>query len=144
MKLKLYVTTSPNNAVTKQLSEEFELDGTLRDGEFNILNPVVRVARNVSKYNYAFIPAFGRYYFIDNIRVASNEMFYVTFRCDVLMTYSEEIRALFGEMVAETNGSPYGSVDIETEARHDTSIVKFESPFTDGDYIVIAMNSGGV
>lgn len=142
MNITLYKTMSANNKLEKILSDEFEMTGTLRDGEFNVVSPVIRFAKNVSAYNYAYIEEFGRYYFIDDVRVANNNVFYAHLRCDVLMTYREGILAMYGELTASTNANPYGEDDIPLDVRHDTTTIAFENPFTSGDYVVIAMNGG--
>lgn len=141
MEIKLYKTVSPANAVHKELSDECVLIGTLRDGNFTLYSPVVGFQKNISEYNYAYIPSFGRYYFIDNIRVTKADLFTAVFRCDVLMTYEPYIRQLFGVVSSGSGANPYTSSQLDFEARHEISTVPFECPFTDGDYVVISLKA---
>lgn len=142
MQIILYKTMSANNVVTKELTDELVLDGTIRDGEFTILRPTVGVQRNVSEYNFAYIPAFKRYYFIDNVRVVREKLFTIYMRCDVLMTYGEQIRQLVGEVSEVEGGNPYLSSQLDVEVRQTIERVSFENNFTTGDYIIVALRVG--
>lgn len=142
MTLTLYKTLSANNKVDKELTDEFELGGYLRDGEFNILRPIIRVQQNVTEYNYAYVPEFGRYYFIDSVRVDRTNVFYVSLRVDVLMTYAEAIKNMFGVLSEGGERSPYLSSQLDTEVRHTLSRVDFADKFSDGEFILIATKAG--
>lgn len=142
MKIHLYKTTSANNVVTKELTDEFVLEGALRDGEFTILRPTITVQRNVSEYNFAWVPDFKRYYFIDNVRVLREKLFAIYMRVDVLMTYGAQIRLLTGETDEMEGGNPYLSSQLDVEVRKDIERVSFENNFTTGDYIIIAVRAG--
>ena len=41
--------------------------------------------------NYAFIPEFNRYYFVTDVVTLQNDMYSISLRCDVLMTYRLDI-----------------------------------------------------
>jgi hypothetical protein len=92
MTINLYKTLSEVNKVTKTLTDEISLTGTLRDVS-SVMNPRIIIEEdNISDYNYAYIPDFGRYYFITNIDSVRNNIWNVSMRCDVLMTYADEIK----------------------------------------------------
>lgn len=92
MTLNLYKTTSEVNKVTKTLTDEISLTGTLRDAS-SVMKPTIMIEEdNISDYNYAYIPEFGRYYFITNIDSVRNNIWNISMRCDVLMTYADEIK----------------------------------------------------
>ena len=65
----------------------------LKDG-CGILNPVIKLdlglATDPSQYNYAYIPAFGRYYFIEEWYF-SDRLWSASMRVDVLATYKSDI-----------------------------------------------------
>lgn len=93
MTINLYKTLSEVNKVTKILTDEISLTGTLRDVS-SVMNPRIRIEEdNIADYNYAYIPEFGRYYFITNIDSIRNNIWEVAMRVDVLMTYADEIKA---------------------------------------------------
>ena len=93
--ISLYKTASENNRVVKMLTDEKQLSGELRN-QTSVLNPSIRIesADNISTYNYAYIPEFGRYYYITDIVSVRTNCWTVSLRCDVLMSYKDEIQGL--------------------------------------------------
>lgn len=95
MNISFGVTTSEKRQLDKTVSYSVSLSGTLRN-ETNVVNPTIVIEANVSTLaacNYMSIPAFGRFYFITDIRSISNELCEVSGHCDVLSTYKAGIRA---------------------------------------------------
>ena len=93
MTIKLYKTPSEVNKVTKVLNDELELTGELRESS-SVITPIIKIEDDdLTDYNYAYIPEFGRYYFITNITSVRNNLWEVAMRVDVLMTYATEIKA---------------------------------------------------
>lgn len=143
MDILFYRTTSAVNAVTKTLDDALKLTGILRDGEYSITQPVVRVQTNPVGYNYCYVPAFKRYYFVRDVRVARNELFYVSLEVDVLMSFRSEILLLNGLIGKSSEGNPYADGQFDTEARVDISSVPFKNNFSDGEFILITLRAGG-
>ena len=93
MTIRLYKTPSEVNKVTKVLNDELELTGELRESS-SVITPIIKIEDDdLTDYNYAYIPEFGRYYFITNITSVRNNLWEVAMRVDVLMTYADEIKA---------------------------------------------------
>ncbi len=93
MTIRLYKTPSEVNKVTKVLNDELELTGELRESS-SVITPTIKIEDDdLTDYNYAYIPDFGRYYFITNITSVRNNLWEVAMRVDVLMTYADEIKA---------------------------------------------------
>lgn len=93
--ISLFKTASENNRVVKVLTDEKQLSGELRN-QTSVLNPSIRIesADNISTYNYAYISEFGRYYYITDIVSVRTNCWVVSLRCDVLMSYKDEIQSL--------------------------------------------------
>lgn len=93
--ISLFKTVSENNRVVKVLTDEKHLSGELRN-QTSVLNPSIRIesADNISTYNYAYISEFGRYYYITDIVSVRTNCWVVSLRCDVLMSYKDEIQGL--------------------------------------------------
>lgn len=96
MIIELYKNIDDRNVVDKTITLQAELTGDLREGT-DILDPVFEVqnAGNIitgGNINYAYIPDFKRYYFINDIKFNSNTLFSIFCHVDVLMTYKAEIR----------------------------------------------------
>ena len=93
--ISLFKTASENNRVVKVLTDEKQLSGELRN-QTSVLNPTIRIesADNISGYNYCYISAFGRYYYITDIVSVRTNCWVVSLRCDVLMSYKDEIQSM--------------------------------------------------
>ena len=67
----------------------------LRDESTDVLAPEVSFAYSAqyAAANYAYIPAWGRYYFISGMRVTPAGRLYLQLKVDVLMTYASAILA---------------------------------------------------
>ena len=93
--ISLFKTASENNRVVKVLTDEKQLSGELRN-QTSVLNPNIRIesADNISTYNYAYISEFGRYYYITDIVSVRTNCWVVSLRCDVLMSYKNEIQSM--------------------------------------------------
>lgn len=94
MTIILYQNNSENNAVNKNLTELTTLTGTLRE-QSSIIDPVINISgidAYIGSMNYAYIPEFNRYYFINNIESVKNGLWRVSFHVDVLFSYRERIK----------------------------------------------------
>lgn len=100
--ISLFKTASENNRVVKALTDEKQLSGELRN-QTSVLNPSIRIesAYNISTYNYAYISEFGRYYYITDITSVRTNCWIISLRCDVLMSYSDQIKAITGVVVRQ-------------------------------------------
>lgn len=91
MTITLYNTSSETNRVTKKLTNEINLSGTLRE-RTNVINPSILIEYNGNiTSNYCYISEFGRYYFINNITYEGNKLFRLDLSVDVLMSYRSDI-----------------------------------------------------
>lgn len=92
----LYSCSCEVNVVDKSQHMKLKkiLDGTFRDS-VSVSNVTVRIENNGKvDFNYAFIPEFNRYYFIDEIIVVNNKLADLVLTIDVLMTYKKGIYGL--------------------------------------------------
>ena len=97
MNILLYKTTNANNDLNKTISDKVELVGALRDVS-SIIAPSILIQSNPIGYNYAYIPEFGRYYYIKNITAFRNGAYIVDLKCDVLMS----IRKIYSPVCFQT------------------------------------------
>ena len=142
MQLKLYKSLDEKNRIRKTLTEELILNGALRD-KSSVIKPTILIQTDPLDYNYAYIPEFGRYYFINNVVAMRNKSFIIDLKCDVLMSYADEIynlRALIDR--EETQSQQYVTGDFVIDARHNTEKITFTNPFTEKNYILVAMKGG--
>lgn len=74
-----------SSPVTKQ--------GTVR-GDVDMLHPEIAIEGDLTGYNYMYIPAFSRYYYIEDVNAFRTQLQTVTGRCDVIMSHKDAILAL--------------------------------------------------
>lgn len=143
MVITLYRINEPSNKLEKTLENGVSITGTLR-ADTSITSPVIKLGFDCSAYNYLYIPVFNRYYFITDITILSNTMFEISTQVDVLMTYSDEIKALNAILANGENINPYNSdADYPTEIRTEVKKIDFPYTFAQDDYMVmVAVGSG--
>lgn len=109
MQIKLYKCMDDNDHIYKNLSNELVLTGSLRSS-CDVLNPVIEVEHNASIFsnhiNYAYIPDFGRYYYIIGIRV-DGKVDALQMHVDVLKTYAHDILSSNGTIVRSHGGNEF-------------------------------------
>lgn len=88
MELTIYNNQSPTNYVNKKLTEAFTLIGTLR-ADTSVVDPDIEIVyfQNMAAYNYAYIPEFGRYYYITDWISTNNNFWIARMHVDVLMSF---------------------------------------------------------
>lgn len=141
MLIKFYNNTSEKNVLSKTLTNEIIMTGWLRE-ESDIHTPVVTIeGANITGYNYAFIPEFGRYYFITEITSVRTGFWRVSMACDVLMSFRTHILNSYGviDHTQTTDISEYMRSDIwQTMVKDKTDILNFPNGLLDsGEYILI-------
>ena len=96
MTFTLMKNTSEREALTKSLTTLETLTGALRN-QSSIIDPVIEVTgiapATVTSCNYAYIPEFGRYYFVKNIISIRTNVWVIQCHVDVLGTYATQIKA---------------------------------------------------
>lgn len=117
MLLKLYNTDSETNRINKVLTDEAEFDVRLKD-KSSVVNPVILLkSETYISFNYAYIPKFQRYYFVDDISVFPNKMYLLTLRCDVLTSFKDDILKSYARIVEQTNSNAYYDSNLKSEVR---------------------------
>ena len=142
MEIRLYYNTSDNRTIRKKLINEYSISGKLRES-CDLINPVLTIQQyNVIRYNYAYIPDFHRYYFINKVTSINRNLWRIELEVDPLMSFKGDILAL--QVVVDKQSSDY----IGDEYIDDGSLVadnytfksvyNFNKGFNDhGEYILI-------
>lgn len=127
IKVTLYIYNGLRNTVNKNLDYSNELDGAILE-ETNVLYPVLTIRLNSPiNCNYCYIPAFGRYYFIDNITFLSREKARFKLSIDVLKSYESEILAASATVTQTDKPDKYSS-NRETIYNRKPNFEKIEFP----------------
>ena len=84
-KIRKQMTLVSNGAITMHIKQPT-----------SVINPVIiisseHIGENWSSINYAYIPDFSRYYFVDNIECRHDGVLVLTMTVDVLYTYKTDL-----------------------------------------------------
>lgn len=93
MNVTLYNATFNRKRVVKTLPSGTTISASLKDA-CDVHDPVIRLVHNASNmaFNYAYVPDFGRYYYVDPPEIDGKEdIFYL--HVDVLMSFANNIKA---------------------------------------------------
>lgn len=142
MDIKLYYNSSDNRCINKVLELELSISGTLRD-ETSIINPIINI-KNAEplRYNYAYIPLFKRYYYINNIESVRNGLWKLYLNVDPLMSFKVDILALkvvINKQALASNGDEYiDDGSLITDNLMFKTVYNFTNGFNNtGEYILI-------
>lgn len=150
MYIKFYYTTSPDNRMTKYLTGELSLEGTLRESS-NVVNPSILIEKDVddlTDYNYVYIPEFNRYYFITEMQSFRNGFTIVSLSVDVLFSFKDDIlnnvAIIDKAQQIDYSNLYYDDGSFITDTRDFYTIKTFENGFNDeGEFILITAGGGG-
>ena len=141
MDITLYKNNSEKNKISKSLSNGHTLSGTLRN-ESNVVTPTIIInIDNPTSYNYAYIPMFGRYYFITDFVSLRTGIWQINLKSDVLMSFKDSI---LGSSALIQNTQSVGKNDYlngskwVAEVKDKTEIKTFPNGLLDtGEFILI-------
>lgn len=140
MVIQLCVNNSEVNKINKVLTDSISLQGTLKT-ETSIIRPEILIEiENPSEYNYAYIPEFNRYYFINDITSVNNNLWRISMNVDVLESFKNEILSQNCIIDKSTLGFDLYLPDenLVTLVKTKTDIVNFPSGLLDtGEFILI-------
>lgn len=143
MEIRLYHNTSANNKIDKSLHSEAIYNGNLRD-DSKVINPEIMIeSANLTNFNYAYIPSFHRYYYIDEIVSYRSNLWIVKLKVDVLMSFASDIKGLTCviEATEDYKGNNYlsNSDSWVSMVKAKTDILNFNgsSLLSNGEYILI-------
>lgn len=91
MTIKFYKNHSDNFEVPKNLTDEVQKTGTLRE-ETEIMKPTILMEFDPRPYNYCYIEDFGRYYYITGIESVRNGLWRVSCNRDPLQSFWDQIK----------------------------------------------------
>lgn len=129
IQLKLFITRDGDNVLNKTLTDITTVNGDF-NSDVDILNPTVKIGglANVGEYNYCYIPSLSRYYFINEYTIERANYFILYLKCDLLMTYKSEIKALYGIVKNGANANPFNNGYINGfDVRKNSTKLLFEN-----------------
>lgn len=142
MEITFYANNEEPEKVNKNLGTGQTFEGTLRN-EVVIEKPSILIETDIdiNNYNYFYIPEFNRYYFRTGIEVVRNNLFRISGRTDVLMSFKEPMKTFrvildHSEVTGVTN---YQSSSVwQALVKTKTDIINFPSGLSEnGEFILI-------
>lgn len=136
MLVNFYHNNSTQDTINKNIISTGSIDIKLLS-DVNFLQPILTIKNLPANSNYAYIPRFERYYFIDNVQKHYNGLVTISMRVDVLETYKNDIintRANIVESETVLNANNIDYVSDKTE-----NVIKYDfpnKPFTDTSIVL--------
>lgn len=140
---KTYNTNDSTNTINKTLNFISDIDVKFKE-EVNIYNPNIMLKYDdLINFNYMYIDKFKRYYFIEDVEVFPNKIYKLALKCDVLMSFKDDILNSYGNITSQTNYNDYYNFDYSSEVRKETNIYN-SSVTLDESKTTILSTIGGV
>ena len=140
MNITLYVNSSEKNKIGKALTTVDVLQGSIK-GESSIINPTILIEYdNPTAFNYVYIDAFSRYYFVNDVIVVRNGLLRVSLTVDVLESFAAAI--LSQNVIIDKNTTDFDlylpDENLLTLVKTKTDIINFPSGLLEsGEFILI-------
>lgn len=122
MVVYFYNIDDRENVINKRLSNPTEISIQSTTG-LDIMTPQISILPEGNfDFNYAYIPEYERYYFIDSIFDRPNGIKDLRLRVDVLESWKEDILSGEGEIVQQRNYNPYYSQGFQVDGRKEVDV----------------------
>ena len=133
MNIKLYINESNNNVLNKKITLISE-DNILLKDNVDVYKPIIKIKRPLlNNCNYVYIEDFKRYYYITNKKSINNDVMELSLKCDVLMSFKNDILNSKGLIIKSENLiNDYINSDIYVnDVREKTRVINFKNGFND-------------
>lgn len=141
MNIILYKISDDKINVNKTLNNQKQFSGSLRE-ECSIVNPsfTIQSSENLAMYNYAFIPDFGRYYYVNNPTIVRNNIWRFEGHTDVLMSFKNDFLKLDATIARQQNvWNLYLNDEMyKTDVRRTEQTISFPKSLSrNGSYVLV-------
>ena len=142
MNITLYNNLSEKNVIQKTLANAVQLTGELSEST-SIKNPIITIEypSTIVGFNYCYIEDFARYYFVSDIKSLRNNLWALTLRVDVLMSFANDILntpAIIDHTSASETTNYMQSSIWGSLVKDNTNIINFSSGLSNsGGYVLI-------
>lgn len=142
MLIKTYETKDSNNTINKILINKLDYDIKFKS-DVNINSPsIVLKSNNLIDFNYVYIPNFNKYYFVENVEIFPNNIYTITLKCDVLMSFKDDILNSNADIVSQTNYNDYYNFNYSSEVRKEVDIYKSDYIMSDETSTILVTLGG--
>lgn len=148
MEIKIYTCTAENRQVDKTefLNEVATMEGALRQKSVSVVDPVIEVAYSADIFNcnYAYIPEFKRYYYINEFSNVVNGIVALSLHVDVLYSFKDQFLQNSGYVDASLNYANFYLNDPNTPLQQNSdlfTVKSFNSPFNGASIVMNCLNT---
>lgn len=142
MIVKTYNTDSPNNTINKNIVFLNDIDVKFKD-EVNIYNPLIILKYiDLIDFNYVYIDKFKRYYYVDDVEVQPNKIYKISLKCDVLMSFKDDILDADAYIYQSNNVNKYYNSNYQSEVKKEVDIYKSDYIMSDEKSIILVTIGG--
>ena len=142
MTIIFYKTLSKPNEINKVLQNSFTITGNFKT-DTDIIKPIIKVLNttdfNIFEYNYCYISELKRYYFIEDVTILADKLFFISLSLDVLYTYKNAILSSVGNISRYSQNVQSSKKDtIEDYIENEILLI---NPFSEtGTMVMTALN----
>lgn len=140
MEIILYNNTSEKNKIGKNITIVATLTGSIK-GESSIIRPIILIEySDPVAFNYAYIAAFNRYYYVNDVTIVRTGLLRLSLSVDVLESFKTSI--LMQNVIIDKNKTLYEKYlpdeNLLTLVKTKTDIVNFPNGLLNsGEFILI-------
>lgn len=143
MTIIFYKTLSKPNEINKVLQNSFTITGSFKT-DTDVIKPIIKVLNttdfNVFDYNYCYISELKRYYFVEDITILADKLFFISLSLDVLYTYKNAILSSVGNISRYSQNVQSSKKDtIEDYIENEILLI---NPFSETGTMVMAALNG--
>ena len=145
MNVNFYICTDDRRKVNKSISTVNTINCNIKE-RCSLDSPVLIIAkenfRNWKDANYCYISEYGRFYYIENVIVETATRIEIHCKCDVLMSFASNIRALMGVITRQENIYNDFISDNKAPIRAERIISYHQVGNVNGTSILLTVNGG--
>lgn len=105
MIISLYNNKSEKIVVDKDITKVADLNANIKTS-CSVVNPVFEFSGNeLPAYNYIYCEQLGRYYYVNEIKSITGNVWEISCSCDVLMSYKTDFRKLTAIIARQEHNS---------------------------------------
>ncbi len=142
MLISLYNTNDSNIVVDKTLTNKIDYDIKIKDTT-SVINPtIILKTKTLITSNYAYIPDFNRYYYIEKIEVCPNDVYRIALKCDVLKSFKDDIKHSSAYVTQQTTTNKYYDNGYQSEVKKEVDIFKSDYVLEQGTNTILVTIGG--
>lgn len=140
IEIQLYQTNSDPNCINKVLGAKQILYGTLRE-DASVLTPTILIASEIMfRWNYVYIPSTERYYFITDIKIQHTNLYEISLKCDVLMSYKDAILNMSAYVLRSASKYDWDITDTMPPAKSGSTMGRYGPTSRNGVWTYLKNN----